>query len=52
MTNGNRWTWDEEKNRRFPRGTENYKRQKLAEGVEWDSYKVALFMGISEKESW
>ena len=34
-----RWTWDDEKTDAFLLAIRNYKRQKLGEGIEWDSDK-------------
>ena len=54
MAKGNRWTWDEEKTEAFSRGTENCKRQKLGEGVECGSDKVALLESVRKNlgERW
>lgn len=41
-----RWTWDEEKTDAFLLATRNYKRQKLGEGIEWDSDKVLMWEHI------
>ena len=48
------WTWDEEKTDAFLLAVRNYKRQKLGEGVEWDSDKVVFLeqMQKSVGERW
>ena len=46
MANGDRLTWDERKTDDFLVELQNYKRQKLGEGVEWDSGKVALLESV------
>ena len=39
-------TWDERKTDTFLVELKNYKRQKLGEGVDWDSDKVALLESV------
>jgi len=54
MASGNRWTWDEEKTDAFLMELKNYKRQKLGEGFEWDSDKVAMLESVRKNlgERW
>ena len=40
------WSWDDEKTDTFLLAVRNYKRQKLGEGIEWDSDKVLLWEHI------
>ena len=49
-----RWTWDDEKTDAFLPAVRNYKRQKLGEGIEWDSDKVLLWEHIRKSlgEKW
>ena len=42
MMDGDRLTWDERKTDAFLVELKNYKRQKLGEGVEWDSDDIVL----------
>ena len=54
MASGNRWTWDQEKTDAFLVELKNYKRQKLGEGFEWDSDKVAMLESVRKNlgERW
>lgn len=48
------WTWDDEKTDAFFLAVRNYKRQKLGEGIEWDSDKVLFWEHIQKSlgEKW
>ena len=46
MADGDRLTWDERKTDALLVELKNYKRQKLSEGVEWDSDKEALLESV------
>ena len=54
MASSNRWTWDEEKTDAFLMELKNYKRQRLGEGFEWDSDKVAMLESVRKNlgERW
>ena len=49
MAPGNQWTWDEEKTDAILMELKNYIRQKLGEGFEWDSDKVAMLESVRKK---
>ena len=46
ISNSNRWTWDEEKTDAFSVELKNYRSQKLDEGVEWNSDKIAQLESV------
>ena len=54
MASSNRWTRDEEKTDAFLMELKNYKRQRLGEGFEWDSDKVAMLESVRKNlgERW
>ena len=51
MASSNRWTGDEEKADAFLMELKNYKRQRLGEGFEWDSDKVAMLESVRKNLS-
>ena len=54
MASSNRCTRDEEKTDAFLMELKNYKRQRLCEGFEWDSDKVAMLESVRKNlgERW